>query len=122
MVYDNLPGVIAQVRAGKVRPLAVTSAEPSPLLPEIPTMSKFLPDFVITSWGGLCGPAGLPPAMVEKAAALTRQALESEKLKATFLAQGGTPLWLGPAGAAKYRADNEAMLAPIIRASGARVE
>jgi len=122
MVYDNLPGIIAQVRAGKVRPLAVTSREPSPLLPEIPPMSKFLPGFEITSWGGICGPAGLPPAMVEKCAALTRKALESEKVKATFLAQGGTPLWLGPAAAAKYRADNEARLAPIIKASGARVE
>lgn len=122
MVYDNLPGVIAQVRAGKVRPLAVTSSEPNPLLPEIPTMSKFLPDFEITSWGGICGPAGLPPPMVEKCAALTKQALKSEKLKATFLAQGGTPLWLGPADAAKFRADNEARLAPIIRASGAKVE
>jgi tripartite-type tricarboxylate transporter receptor subunit TctC len=122
MVYDNLPGVIAQVRAGKLRPLAVTSRESSPMLPEIPTMSKFLPDFEITSWGGICGPAGLPPAMVEKCAALTKKALENEKVKATFLAQGGTPLWLGPADAAKFRADNEARLAPIIKASGARVE
>jgi tripartite-type tricarboxylate transporter receptor subunit TctC len=81
-----------------------------------------LPGFEITSWGGICGPAGLPPAMVEKCAALTKRALESEKLKATFLAQGGTTLWLGPADAAKFRADNEARLAPIIKASGARVE
>jgi tripartite-type tricarboxylate transporter receptor subunit TctC len=122
MVYDNLPGVIAQVRAGKLRPLAVTSREPSPMLPEIPTMSKFLPGFEITSWGGICGPAGLPPAVVEKCAALTKKALENEKVKATFLAQGGTPLWLGPTDAAKFRADNEARLAPIIKASGARVE
>jgi tripartite-type tricarboxylate transporter receptor subunit TctC len=122
MLYDNLPGVIAQVRAGKVRPLAVTSLQPAPTLPDIPPMVEFLPDFEITSWGGLCGPAGLPPAMIEKASELCRKALGSEKVKATFAAQGAAPIWNSPADSAKFRAANEARLAPIIRASGAKVE
>ena len=122
MLYDNLPGVIAQVRAGKVQPLAVTTREPSPAIPEIPPMINFLPDFEISSWGGMCGPAGLPPAMVEKANALCKKALESEKVKATFVQQGATSIWRTPAESAKFRADNEARLAPIIKASGAKVE
>jgi len=122
MLYDNLPGVIGQVRAGKVQPLAVTTRQPAPQLPDIPPMVKFLPDFEITSWGGMCGPAGLPPAMVEKANALCKQALGSEKVKATFAQQGATAIWNTPADSAKFRADNEARLAPIIKASGARVE
>lgn len=122
MLYDNLPGVIAQVRAGKVRPLAVTTRQSAPTLPEIPPMIKFLPDFEITSWGGMCGPAGLPPAMVEKANALCKKALESEKVKATFAQQGAVPIWNNPVDSAKFRAANEARLAPIIKASGAKVE
>ncbi|MGD9885881.1 MAG: Bug family tripartite tricarboxylate transporter substrate binding protein, partial [Reyranella sp.] len=61
MMFDNIPGPAAQVRAGKVRPLAVTSTERSPIAPEVPTMSEYMPGFQMTSWGGLCGPAGLPP-------------------------------------------------------------
>jgi len=122
MLYDNLPGVIAQVRANKVQPLAVTTTRPAPQLPDIPPMIKFLPDFEISSWGGMCGPAGLPPAMVEKANALCKKALGSEKVKATFAQQGATPIWNSPADSAKFRAANEARLAPIIRASGAKVE
>jgi tripartite-type tricarboxylate transporter receptor subunit TctC len=122
MLFDNLPGVIAQVRGNKVQPLAVTTTKSAPQLPEIPPMIQFLPDFEISSWGGMCGPAGLPPAMVEKANALCKKALESPKVKATFEQQGATSLYNTPADSAKFRAANEARLAPIIRASGAKVE
>jgi tripartite-type tricarboxylate transporter receptor subunit TctC len=122
MMFDNIPGPAAQVRAGKVRPLAVTSTERSPIAPEVPTMSEYMPGFQMTSWGGLCGPAGLPPAMVEKASALTRQALESQTLKTAFLAQGATPFYRNAADTVAFRRSEEAMLAPIIKASGARVD
>jgi tripartite-type tricarboxylate transporter receptor subunit TctC len=121
MLFDNIPGVISQVRGGKVRPLAVTSQEPSPIAPEIPSMTRFYPNFQITSWGGMCGPAGLPPAMVEKAAALTKKALESKELQAVFLAQGATAVWMSPADLAMFRRAEEKKLAPVIIASGARV-
>ena len=122
MMFDNIPGPLAQVKAGKLRPLAVTSVERSPIAPDVPTMSEYLPGFQITSWGGLCGPAGLPPAMVEKAAALTKKALSSNALKTAFLAQGATPMWLSPADTAAFRRSEEKQLAPVIRASGARVD
>ncbi|MFO1161664.1 MAG: tripartite tricarboxylate transporter substrate binding protein [Reyranellaceae bacterium] len=122
MMFDNIPGPIVQVRAGKVRPLAVTTPERSPIAPEVPTMSEYMPGFQITSWGGLCGPAGLPPAMVEKASALVKQALESKALETAFLAQGATPFYKTAAEAATFRRSEEAMLAPIIKASGARVD
>ena len=122
MIFDNIPGAVAQMRAGKVRALGVTSVQRSPVAPGIPTMAEFLPGFDVNSWGGICGPAGLPPAMVEKLSELTRKALESEDLKAGYLGQGATPLWMSPADTAAYRAADEKRLAPIIKASGARVE
>jgi tripartite-type tricarboxylate transporter receptor subunit TctC len=122
MMFDNIPGPLAQVKAGKLRPLAVTSVERSPIAPDVPTMSEYLPGFQITSWGGLCGPAGLPPAMVEKASALTKKALASNALKTAFLAQGATPMWMSPADTAAFRRSEEKQLAPVIRASGARVD
>ena len=75
MMYDNISTPLVQYKAGKVKALAVTSPERHPAAPELPAMSEFYPGFNITSWGGMCGPAGLPPAMVEKAAALTKKAL-----------------------------------------------
>ena len=84
MMFDNIPGPLGLMRSGKVRGLAVTSKERHPAAPDIPTMAEFLPGFEITSWGGICGPAGLPPAMVEKLSALTKKALDSDAVKAAF--------------------------------------
>ena len=122
MMYDNISTPLAQYKAGKVKALAVTSPERHPAAPELPAMSEFYPGFNITSWGGLCGPAGLPPAMVEKAAALTRKALASENLKKTFVQQAATTLWMSPADTAAFRRKQEQDLAPIIRTSGAKVD
>jgi tripartite-type tricarboxylate transporter receptor subunit TctC len=122
MIFDNIPGSLAQMHADKAVGLAVTSLQRSPVAPEIPAMAEFLPGFEINSWGGICGPAGLPPAMVEKLSALTQKALESTDLKATYLKQGATPFWMSPADTAAYRAADEKRLAPVIKASGARVD
>jgi tripartite-type tricarboxylate transporter receptor subunit TctC len=121
MEFDNIPGPLPQYKTGKLRGLAVTSPQASPVAPELPPMNHFYPGFEITSWGGLCGPAGLPPAMVDKASALSKKALESDALKAAFLAQGATPLWASPADTAQFRRNDEKKLAPIIVASGAKV-
>jgi tripartite-type tricarboxylate transporter receptor subunit TctC len=122
MMFDNIPGPLGLMRGGKVRGLAVTSLKRHPAVPDIPTMAEYLPDFEITSWGGMCGPAGLPPAMVEKCAALARKALDSPAVKAAFDQQGATVMWMSPADTAAYRAADEKRLAPIIKASGAKVD
>jgi len=121
-LIDNIPGPLVQVKAGKLRPLAVTSPERSPVAPDVPTMAEYFPGFQMTSWGGLCGPAGLPPAMVEKASALTKQAVAAERVKTAFLGQGATPFWLNPGDAANFRRAEEQKLAPVIKASGAKVD
>jgi len=122
MMFDNIPGPLGLMRSGKVRGLAVTSKERHPAAPEIPAMAEFLPGFEITSWGGVCGPAGLPPAMVEKLSALTRKALDSAPVKVSFEQQGATAIWMNPADTAAYRATDEKRLAPVIKASGAKVD
>jgi tripartite-type tricarboxylate transporter receptor subunit TctC len=122
MIFDNIPGSLAQMHADKAVGLAVTSLQRSPVAPEIPAMAEFLPGYEINSWGGICGPAGLPPAMVERLSELTQKALESDDLKKSYLKQGATPLWMSPADAAAYRAASEKRWAPVIKASGARVD
>ena len=93
MMWDNIPGPLGLMKGGKVRGVAVTSKERHPAAPDVPTMAETLPGFEITSWGGICGPAGLPPAMVEKCAELARKALDSARVKAAFAQQGATSFW-----------------------------
>ncbi|MDP1837397.1 MAG: tripartite tricarboxylate transporter substrate binding protein [Reyranella sp.] len=122
MMFDNLPGPLGLMKGGKVKAFAVTSAKRHPAAPDTPTMAEFLPGYEITSWGGICGPANMPPAMVDKLSGLLKTALQSDALKEAFDKQGAERVWLNPADTAKYRADNEARLAPVIKASGAKVE
>jgi tripartite-type tricarboxylate transporter receptor subunit TctC len=122
MIFDNIPGSLAQMRGGKAVGLAVTSLRRSPAAPEIPATAEFLPGYDVNSWGGICGPAGLPSAMVEKLSTLAQNALESEDVKATYLKQGATPTWLSPADTAAYRAADQKRLAPVIKESGAKVD
>lgn len=64
MMFDNLPSVMPLVQAGQLRALAVTSAKPAPLLPDVPPFGNFLPGFEANPWFGLVGPAGLPKDIV----------------------------------------------------------
>jgi tripartite-type tricarboxylate transporter receptor subunit TctC len=122
MIFDNIPGSLAQMAGGKVWGLAVTGDEPSPMAPEVPPMARFLPGYDINSWGGICGPAGLPSAMVEKLSALTRQALDSDDVKNAYLKNGATPFWKSVADTVAYRRSEETRFGPIVKASGARVD
>ncbi len=122
MIFDNIPGSLAQMAGGKVNGLAVTSLERSPMAPEVPAMAEFLPGYDINSWGGICGPAGLPPAMVEKLNALAKQALDSDEVKNAYLKNGATPFWKSVADTVAYRRSEEARFGPIVKASGAKVD
>ena len=122
MIFDNIPGSLAQMGGGKVWGLAVTSLERSPMAPEVPTMASFLPGYDINSWGGICGPAGLPQPIVEKLNALAKQALDSDDVKKAYLKNGATPFWKSVADTVAYRRAEEARFAPIVKASGAKVD
>ena len=66
IMFDNLPSSFAQIKAGGLRPLAVTSAARSPVLPDVPTLAESgLPGYEATSWFGLLAPAGTPPAVIK---------------------------------------------------------
>ncbi len=122
MMFDNIPSALGQARAGKVRALAVTSAKRSPVLPDVPTIAETLPGFDITSWTTLTGPAKLPPEIIARLSELSKKALESDDLKAKFLEHASVAIWRTPADTLAFRDAEEARLAPIIKASGARVD
>jgi tripartite-type tricarboxylate transporter receptor subunit TctC len=122
MVFGNIPEALRLSREGQVRPLAVTGAARSPQAPELPTLAEFLPGYEINSWGGVLGPAGIQPAIIERIAEVGREAVESAEVRRRFEDAGATVWWTPPAGFAEFRRENEARFAPLVRASGARVE
>ncbi len=122
MIFDNIPGSLAQMAGGKVNGLAVTSLERSPKAPDVPAMAEFLPGYDINSWGGICGPAALPQGVVEKLSAISKQALESDDVKNAYLKNGATPLWKSVADTVAFRRSEETRFAPIVKASGAKVD
>jgi hypothetical protein len=113
MIFDNIPGALAQYRVNKVRGLGVTSKERTPVVPEIPAIAETLPDFDINSWTTLTGPAKLPPDIVARLSELSKKALESDDLKAKFFDLAATAIWRSPADTVAYRNSEEARLAPI---------
>jgi len=122
LIMDNIPGLLPAARDGSIRAIAVTGPGRSPVVPDLPTMAEFLPGFEMTSWGAVCGPAGLPGGVVERLSALAKRALENPELVRGFEDLGAAPWWTTPEDVASFRAREEARLAPIIRASGAQVD
>jgi tripartite-type tricarboxylate transporter receptor subunit TctC len=122
MMFDNIPSALSLTRQGLVRPLAVTSLARSPVAPEIPALSEYLPGFDMVSWTSFTGPAGLPPAMVGRMSLWTQRALESEALITAFRDLGAEIFFTTPEQIVDYRAAQQARLAPLIRASGAKVD
>jgi len=66
LMFDNLPTSLEFIKAGKLRPLAVTTAQRSPVVPDLPTVADFVPGYEASAWYGLVAPKGTPAAIVDK--------------------------------------------------------
>jgi tripartite-type tricarboxylate transporter receptor subunit TctC len=89
---DNLPSSIGFIRSGQFRALAVTGAERSPQLPDVPTMAEAgIKDMVVTAWFGFVAPAGTPPAIVDKIQQATKKVLSTPDIQKRFAEMGGVP-------------------------------
>jgi len=121
-VFDNIPGALAQYRAGKVKGYAVTSAARSSVVPDFPSLGEFLPGYDISSWTMLVGPARIPAAVVERISMFAKQALESADLKKKYFDRGATAWWSSPAEAVAYRASEEKRLGDLIRKAGISID
>jgi tripartite-type tricarboxylate transporter receptor subunit TctC len=122
-IFDNLASAMAQVKAGKERALAVTTAKRSPLAPDVPTMAEAgVPGFDISTWFGLLAPAGTPPDVIAKWNGAVVKILESPDMKARLTAQGAEPAPMTPTQFATFIAAEVTKYAAIIKASGAKVD
>jgi len=121
VLFDNLPSSIGHIRGGKLRALAVTSAERSPELPGVPAVAETVPGFEFYSWYGLWGPAKLPNEMVQRLNAEVNKALAGD-MRDKLVPQG---LVLTPGSVAdfvRFQKDDMERSAKIITEGKIRVE
>jgi tripartite-type tricarboxylate transporter receptor subunit TctC len=121
-LFDNLPGSLPSVRAGQVKPVAVTARARIPELPDVPAMAEVLPGYEITSWTAMIGPANMKADLVAQINALTAKALADPALKARYTDLGATPWPTSPAEIKAFRDREEARLLPIMKAAGIKPE
>ena len=103
MGFDNLPSSIAQVRGGKVRALAVTTAKRWPGAPEIPTMAEAgVPGYEMSAWFGLLAPAGTPKAVVDRLQREVAAILKLPEVEKQFFELGAEPGGMSPEDFGRY--------------------
>ena len=124
LMFDNLPSALPQIKAGKLKALAVTSAQRSAALPDLPTIAEAGPvkGFDASSWFGLFAPAGTPADIVNRIQQETAKALQSPALKERLLSQGAIPGGQSPAEFAKFITAETQKWAQVVKASGAKVD
>lgn len=118
VMFDNMPSSIAFVRAGKLRPIAVTQAARSQALPDIPTVGEFLPGYEASSWFGIGAPKNTPPEIVEKLNNAINEGLSDPQISAKIAALGGVALRVSPAEFGKLIADETEKWAGVIKFAG----
>ena len=123
LMFDNLANSAAQIKAGKLKALAVTTAKRSSLMPELPTLSETgLPGFDIYTWWGFMAPAGTPKEIVAKWNAEVTRILNSPEMKAFFAQQGAEPAPDSPEQFAALIRSEISKYAKIVKQSGAKVD
>ena len=122
VLFDNLPSSIGHIKGGKLRALAVTTLEPDPALPGVPTVAATVPGSEATAWFGMGAPKGTPRAIVDKLNAEVNRALADPKMKERLADLGGRTIPGTPEDFGRVMAEETARWEKVVKASGAKVE
>jgi tripartite-type tricarboxylate transporter receptor subunit TctC len=122
LLFDNLPTSLEHIRAGKVRALAVTTAERSPAVPDLPTVAEFVPGYEVSSWFGIGAPRGTPAAVIDKLNSTINDGLADPRLQARIAEMASVPMRLSPAQFATLIVAETAKWARVVKMSGARAD
>ena len=123
LLVSSVPSAMAQIKAGKLRPLAVTSAARSSSLPEVPTVAESgYKDFDVSTWYGVFAPAGTPAAVVATLNTEVNKLLANPETKAAIQAQGAEPVAMKADQFSNLLKTDYAKWKGIVQSSGAKVE
>jgi tripartite-type tricarboxylate transporter receptor subunit TctC len=122
-VFSTMPPAISNAKAGKLRALAVTTARRVSAAPEVPTMIESgLKDFEIVLYSGIMGPKGMDRALVDRINAEFAKVVQAPEIRNVYEKIGAEPITMTPAAFEKATQAEIAKLAPVVKASGAKVD
>jgi tripartite-type tricarboxylate transporter receptor subunit TctC len=122
VLFDNLPGSMAQIKAGRIRALGVTTKERVASIPDVPTIGETVPGYEVSVWFGISGPKGIPPDIVAKLNTAINAVLAKPEIKARFHDLGGEVMPLSSAEYGKLVADETVKWAKVVKSAGLKVE
>jgi tripartite-type tricarboxylate transporter receptor subunit TctC len=122
VLFDNLPGSIQQIKAGRIRTLGVTTKERVASLPDVPTIGETVPGYEVSVWYGISGPKGMPGEIVARLNAAVSAVLANPKLQERFHDLGGEVMPMRPAEFGRLVADETAKWAKVVKSAGLTVE
>jgi tripartite-type tricarboxylate transporter receptor subunit TctC len=122
VMFDNLPSSIEHIRAGRLRPLAVTATTRLQALPGVPPLGDFVPGFETSAWAGIGAPKNTPAEIIDQLNREINAALADPTIKARFAELGGEVLPLSPSEYARRLAEETDKWARVIKFSGAKAD
>ncbi len=122
VLFDTLPASIGNIRAGKVRALAVTTKIRSDALPDVPAMNEFVPGYEATSFHGIAAPKDTSPEIIAKLNSAVNASLADPKVKSRLADLGGVVLTGTPASFGKFMAEEIDKWGKVVKFSGAKQE
>jgi tripartite-type tricarboxylate transporter receptor subunit TctC len=122
LMFDNMPSSIEYIRAGRLRPLAVSTTTRLESLPDIPTVSDFVSGFETSAWGGIGAPKDTPGEIIDKLNREINAALADPKMNARLADLGGLVLPLSPAEYGRRIAEETEKWGKVIKFAGARAD
>jgi tripartite-type tricarboxylate transporter receptor subunit TctC len=120
LYFAGMPETIEYIRAGKVRPLAVTTVTRAEALPDVPTIGEFVPGFDSSIWFGLSAPRNTPPEIIEKLNREVNSGLADAKIKARYAELGSAVFPTSPAEFGKFIVAETEKWAKVVKFSGAK--
>jgi tripartite-type tricarboxylate transporter receptor subunit TctC len=121
--FNNIPESLGQIQAGAVRPLGVTTAERSPILPNVPTIAESgVPGYDTGVWWGVFAPAGLPAAIQAKLAKDCADAVKTPAMQAKLQQLGASPIGSTSEALAKATRSEYDKWGPVIKAAGLKID
>ena len=122
VTFATMPSSIGYIRAGRLRALAVTTAERSPALPEVPTVGEFVPGYEVSTWYGVCARVGTPAEVIDKINSEINAGLADPAMRARLADLGGITIAGSPDDFGKLIANETEKWGKVIRAANIKPE
>jgi tripartite-type tricarboxylate transporter receptor subunit TctC len=122
VLFDNLPSSIGHVRAGTLRALAVTTAERSPALPDVPTVAETVPGYEASAWFGIGAPKRTPPELIDRLNREVNEVLQEPAMVTKLADLGGAPIRMSPAQFGQVIVEETEKWRKVVEFSGAKLD